>query len=151
MNVKTIVVVLAVVSIATICGAGDLYSRNFDWEPFKAGSFALDTPKWENTAGRIDPLEFRSDQSLLSGNGNGKGALGDARELELDFRRFKFSISRYVFNTDRDHTIRRSDLERQRESLVHSLPSIISGTSNQDRFDALGKIFEPNINLKIEF
>ena len=71
--------------------------------------------------------------------------------FQLEFRRFKFSLSRYVLNLDQNHSLRLSDLERQKQDLIKSLPSTIQTGSLQDRMETVGRIIEPSFNLKIEF
>jgi hypothetical protein len=82
---------------------------------------------------------------------NPKSSPSISEQFQLSINMLKFRISRYATNLDRDRSIRESDMEKQRGSLVQSLPSKLQGSSFQERFEVIGKVFEPNLNLSIEF
>jgi len=125
----------------------------FEWEPFRTDSFLFQAAKEKEIFPLPDTAFQDSEQYqfYLNGNGHTTSSSDRTEGLELDFHRFKFSISRYTLDLDHDRTIRKSDLDREREKLIQSFPSSLRSSSIQDRFESIGKIFEPKINLRIEF
>ncbi len=151
-------IILSVIVLVLGLGTGPCECRPlagyFEWEPFRTDPFLLQPPKGEGLLPALSESEFRDAdryQFYVNGSSELKDDPDRPEALEFDFRRFKFSISRYAFNPDRDHSIRKSDLDRERERLIQSLPSTLQSSSFQDKFESIGKIFEPNVNLRIEF
>jgi len=112
------------------------------------------------------PLNFNADPACMAndfqdyirsyllsypGKDDPKDLWSDQEGLQLEFRRIKFILSRYAFNPDRDHTVSLSDLQKQKQELIRSVPSMIQNAPFQGSVEAFGKVLEPNFNIKIEF
>ncbi|HPL62794.1 MAG TPA: hypothetical protein PK587_03415 [Syntrophales bacterium] len=117
--------------------------RMFDWEPFRAAGIFAAHGEWDEWKEFLSEDVSRDLQTELSSPGK---STGQAR----DYRRFRFSFSRYAAAPPR------SPFEEQREinrwSMIQSLPDTLSNAgSNRERFEAIGKLFEPKVSLGIEF
>lgn len=143
-----------VLSLLILTWKGQAVAGNFDWEPFKAKSDFFQPIDPDSATSVATYSSFQNFEDYLF-SFNGDGIPSEARkalELQFDFRNnVKFSISRFAFNADRDHTAKLTDLEKQRQDLIDSLASSLQGPSIPKGFETIGKIFQPNINLHIEF
>ncbi len=129
----------------------------FEWEPFRTVSFDSGNSEPSKDVSCFDslkplnaydnPPDYKFSFSQYT---DMKEPSKDNGELEFDFRRFKFSLSHTVTNLD--HSIRTSDLEKNRDEMIQSLASALQNSSSYPaKFEALGKVFEPKISLRIEF
>lgn len=132
---------------------GQAVAGNFDWEPFRAKAQFFEPIAPGSALPMKTEKHFQDlDDYIFSfSNDSASGFSKDSTGLQFDFHNVKFSISRYALNLDRDHTINPSDLEKQKQNLIDALPSVLQSSSFSQSFETMGKIFEPNINLHIEF
>ncbi len=153
-RLKIILPVIVLMWLGTGFGENLSLAGYFGWEPFRTDSFLFQPSNGGEALPPLTGSEFLDAdryQFYINGSDDPKGASNRPDALEFDFRRFKFRISRYAFNPERDHSIRKSDLDKEREKLIQSLPSTLQSSSIQEKFESVGKIFEPNVNLRIEF
>ena len=143
-----------ILGFGSLCVDECSFAGTFEWEPFQTDPSLLPLPNLDKLFPLLPEIEFKDFdryQFSLNGNSDTKSSQDRSEGLELDLRRFKLSLSRYVLSPDRDHTIRQTDLEKEREKMIQSFPSALQRSSMQDKFETIGKIFEPKVNLSIEF
>jgi len=129
--------------LVQIGGTADAYGRMFDWEPFTATStFVSGSEAWEEWKEPVSGNIFE-DRPAGPPNGRTSGQAGDSLRL-------RFSFSRYAASDP--HSPLEVHPEINRWSLIQSLPDTLSNAgSNRERFEAIGKVFEPKVSLGIEF
>jgi len=149
MNYK-LLLILFFISLGLSGQDCSIAGNNFDWDPFKTNHLLYrpyqNLPAFDEDL--ADPNFILEDNNYMN---SPKSSPSISEQFQLSINMLKFRISRYATNLDRDRSIRESDMEKQRGSLVQSLPSKLQGSSFQERFEVIGKVFEPNLNLSIEF
>jgi hypothetical protein len=122
------------------------------WEPFKAntelGSYLVGVD-----ADRIPSArdEFIQTDKIIPIERDIAERRNDGSLNVLRFHNVSVSFSRTLLDQMQVDIRQSSGNEVDKLSAIKSLPSMLVNSSYRDNFESLGKIFEPQLNLSIEF
>ena len=145
--------ILLFIIIFFTVSAGRSYGTILEWEPFKIrADLALSIPvvPLKDKIIFIPPDEFSEirDSYLFT--------LDTDRKSDTNWNRFNFRSLTFTFSHcevgqfDRNMT-RLLGNEQDKWNTIKSLPTIFLHSPYQDTFESIGRIFEPQVNLGIEF
>jgi hypothetical protein len=123
-----------------------------DWEPFKAntelGSYLVGVD-----ADRIPSArdKFIQTDKIIPIERDIAERRNDGSLNVLRFHNVSVSFSRTLLDQMQVDIRQSSGNEVDKLSAIKSLPSMLVNSSYRDNFESLGKIFEPQLNLSIEF
>ncbi len=138
--------------IAVSAVEGNASGMNADWEPFNTntelGSYvvAVDTdriPEAKNKFIQTDKIIPMERDTAERGN--------DGSLNVLRFRKVSVSFSRTLLDQLQVDIRQPSGSGVDKLYAIKSLPSMFVNSPYRDTFESLGKIFEPQVNLSIEF
>jgi hypothetical protein len=122
------------------------------WEPFKTK-----TELGQHAAGfdtdRLLPSrdEFTQTDKIISMDRDSADRKNDSPLNVFRFHNFSISFSRTLLDQLQVDGRQASGSGSDKLNAVKSLPSMFLNSSYRDTFESLGKIFEPQVNLSIEF
>ncbi|HEX7534714.1 MAG TPA: hypothetical protein VF343_05610 [Syntrophales bacterium] len=122
------------------------------WEPFKTntelGSYLVGVD-----ADRIPSArdEFIQTDKIIPMERDTAERKNDSSLNVLRFHNVSVSFSRTLLDQMQVDIRQSSGNEVDKLSAIKSLPSMFLNSSYRDNFESLGKIFEPQVNLSIEF
>ena len=122
------------------------------WEPFKAntelGSYLVGVD-----ADRIPSArdEFIQTDKIIPIERDTAERKNDGSLNVLRFHNVNVSFSRTLLDQMQVDIRQSSGNEVDKLAAIKSLPSMLVNSSYRDNFESLGKIFEPQLNLSIEF
>jgi hypothetical protein len=122
------------------------------WEPFKAntelGSYLVGVD-----ADRIPSArdKFIQTDKIIPSERDTAERKNDGSLNVLRFHNVSVSFSRTLLDQMQVDIRQSSGNEVDKLSAIKSLPSMLVNSSYRDNFESLGKIFEPQLNLSIEF
>jgi len=131
---------------------GNAWGMNGTWEPFKTktelGSYAVSVD-----ADRIPPAwdEFIQDDKIVSIDRDTAERKDDSSLNVVRFHNVSISFSRALIDQMQVDIRQSSGSGDDKLYAIKSLPSTFMNSSYRDTFQTLGKIFEPQVNLSIEF
>jgi hypothetical protein len=122
------------------------------WEPFK-----IKTELGPHAAGvdadRFLPSrdEFTQTDEIISMDRDSAERKNDTPLNVLRFHNFSISFSRTLIDQLQVDGRQASGSGSDKLYAIKSLPSMFLNSSYRDTFESLGKVFEPQVNLSIEF
>ena len=122
------------------------------WEPFKTNT-ELGTHLVGVDADRIPSAwdEFIQSDKIIPLERDTAERKNDSSLNVLRFHNVSVSFSRTLLDQMQVDIRQSSGNEVDKLSAIKSLPSMLVNSSYRDNFESLGKIFEPQVNLSIEF
>ena len=123
-----------------------------EWEPFKTkqelGLYTVDVGP--------DKMLFLKDKYTKMGNGtaierDAADRKDDSEWNVFKFRRFSISFSRTMIDQIQQDVNKKSGDGSDKLQAIKALPSSFLTSPSRDTFESIGKIFEPQVNLSIEF
>ena len=128
---------------------------NGTWEPFKTrtelGSYVVDVDNDRIPSARD---EFIQDDKIISSIDRDRDTAERKDDSSLNVLRFhnvSISFSRALIDQLQVDIRQSSGSGVDKLYAIKSLPSTFLNSSYRDTFQSLGKIFEPQVNLSIEF
>jgi hypothetical protein len=145
-------VILVLIINVTIL-EGQTNDMVFDWEPFQTrmdlvlqGSYDI-----QNRNGLFPSDEFSSVGNLIKGETSGPDVKNDKNLDIFRYRKIRLYLSNLVIYQN-DIPIRQPfSSDSSKLDTAKSLPSMLLNFQYRDTFESIGGIFEPQINLGIEF
>jgi hypothetical protein len=122
------------------------------WEPFKTrtelGSHAAGVEADRSLPSRD---EFNETDKIILMDRDTTDRKNDSPLNVLRFHNFSISFTRTLIDQLQVDGRQESGSGNDKLSAIKSLPSVFLNSPYRDTFESLGKIFEPQVNLSIEF
>jgi len=152
-RLKTMFILGVAILLNAGMAEGQMTGLPFDWEPFQTRvDLGLRVPSdIPERNGLIFPDEFSSIRDLAKEETSVSDVKSE-RNLDLyRYRRIKLYLSHVII--DRKDIDIRQPLSNVDDKInkIKSVPSMFFNYQYRDTFESMGRIFEPQINLGIEF
>ena len=128
------------------------YEKIFEWDEFrvKPPFYSPGIQNWDelkrelsdSSQEYVNPPDFHA----------GSLQLRETRPIGFDVHHFRFTFTRYTLSQENHSQVVQPETEQNKLEMLKTLPSTLQNSSSaRERFEAVGKIFEPKVNLSIEF
>jgi hypothetical protein len=122
------------------------------WEPFKTkielGSYVVGVDADEIRSARDELIQT---DKIIFMDQNPAVRKDDSSLNGLRIHNVTISFSRAMMDQMKVDIRQSTGNENEKLNAIKSLPSVFLNSSYRDAFESLGKIFEPQVNLSIEF
>jgi hypothetical protein len=147
-----LVIGMAVLFNADLSG-GQTAGIVFDWEPFQVHSdlglhFPSDIPEHY---GPLSSVEIPSIRTSIKGE---TGSLNEKSDRSLDIYRYgrmRLYLSRVVLEKNNMELRQPVNDANNKLNTIKTLPTMFFNSQYRDTFESVGRVFEPQLNLGIEF
>jgi hypothetical protein len=132
---------------------GQVAGTAFDWEPFQVrADLGLRIPfSIPERYGLLSDVESSSIRTSIKGEAGSPNVKSD-RSLDIyRYGRMRLYLSRTVLEKNNIEVRQPVIDNNDRLNAIKSLPSLFLDSHYQDTFESIGRIFEPQLNLGIEF
>ncbi|MFB3924984.1 MAG: hypothetical protein ACE14T_02935 [Syntrophales bacterium] len=128
------------------------YEKIFEWDEFrvKPPFYSTGIQNWDELKRELSDSsqEYVNSPDFCAASPQP----GETKPKGFNVHHFRFTFTRHTLSQENHSQVVQPEMNQNKLEMLKTLPSTLQNSSSaRERFEAVGKIFEPKVNLSIEF